>query len=39
LGLPPTGKAVSFAGNDIYRMVEGRIAKEWAQFDAPDLLQ
>jgi len=39
MGIPPTGRQVAFAGNDIYRIVDGRIAEEWAQFDALGLMQ
>jgi predicted ester cyclase len=39
MGIPPTGKEVTFGGNDIYRLVDGKIAEEWAQFDALGLMQ
>jgi steroid delta-isomerase-like uncharacterized protein len=39
MGIPATGKQVAFTGNDIYRIVDGRIAEEWAQFDALGLMQ
>ncbi len=29
LGIPPTGKQVSTAGINIYRLVNGKIAEEW----------
>jgi steroid delta-isomerase-like uncharacterized protein len=32
-GVPGTGKLVTFAGVDMSRVVNGRIAEHWAQFD------
>jgi steroid delta-isomerase-like uncharacterized protein len=39
MGIPASGKQVVFSGNDIYRFVDGKIAEEWAQFDALGLMQ
>jgi steroid delta-isomerase-like uncharacterized protein len=33
MGVPPTGKAVTMPGIDIVRIVDGRLAEHWAQFD------
>jgi steroid delta-isomerase-like uncharacterized protein len=38
-GLPPTGKHVTFTGSDIYRVVGGKIAEQWAELDALGLMQ
>lgn len=38
-GLPPTGKHVTFTGSDIFRIVGGRIAEQWADLDALGLMQ
>ncbi len=38
-GVPPTGRAVTIAGIEFNRVVEGRIAEHWAQFDMVGLLQ
>ena len=32
-GIPPTGRAFSIAGIDIYRVVEGRLAENWHVVD------
>jgi predicted ester cyclase len=34
LGIPPTGKQVTLTGNEIHRIVDGRIVEQWSQFDA-----
>lgn len=39
MGLPPTGKPVSFSGMEIFRLANGTIAESWGQFDALNLLQ
>jgi len=31
LGIPPTGKRITFSGTDIYRFADGVIVEEWAQ--------
>lgn len=33
LGTPPTGKHVTIRGDEIFRIVDGRIVEQWAQFD------
>jgi predicted SnoaL-like aldol condensation-catalyzing enzyme len=33
LGTPPTGKHVTISGNEIFRIADGRIVEQWAQFD------
>ncbi len=38
-GNPPTGKAAEWAGVVISRVVDGRIAEEWYNFDQLRLLQ
>jgi steroid delta-isomerase-like uncharacterized protein len=38
-GLPPTGRKVRFAGLEINRMVDGRVAEHWFQLDAVTLFQ
>lgn len=36
-GLPPTGRNVSFAGMEINRMQDGKVAEHWFQMDAVTL--
>ncbi len=38
-GVPATGRLVSFAGCDFSRVVDGKIAEHWAQFDLLSVLQ
>ena len=38
-GLPPTAKRVTFTGTDIFRLVGGKIAEQWADLDALGLMQ
>lgn len=38
-GVPPTGRQVSLAGVDFSRVVDGRIAEHWAQFDVVGVMQ
>jgi predicted ester cyclase len=38
-GIRPTGKPISFTGMRFYRLVGGRIAEEWANFDSLGLMQ
>jgi steroid delta-isomerase-like uncharacterized protein len=38
-GLPPTGRYVMFTGTDIFRVVDGKIAEQWADLDALGLMQ
>ncbi|MDQ3931852.1 MAG: ester cyclase [Actinomycetota bacterium] len=39
LGIPPTGRAFEFAGIDIYRLEQGRMAEHWHAIDQLTLLQ
>ena len=39
LGLPPTGRPFDFAGIDIYRMENGRMAEHWHVVDQLTMLQ
>jgi steroid delta-isomerase-like uncharacterized protein len=39
MGIPPTGKQVTVEGIDVFRLVGGKIAEHWAQFDMLGLLQ
>ncbi|HET7486674.1 MAG TPA: ester cyclase [Acidimicrobiales bacterium] len=39
LGAPATGRQVAITGIDISRVVDGRIAEHWAQFDGVGLMQ
>ncbi|WP_395729612.1 ester cyclase [Nakamurella sp.] len=34
MGIPPTGRLLTFSGTDVYRIVDGEIVEEWSQ---PDL--
>lgn len=38
-GLPATGKRVRISGMTIFRIVDGKIAEEWASFDQLDLMR
>ena len=38
-GLPPTGRAVRFAGLEINRMIDGKVAEHWVQLDAVTLFE
>ena len=38
-GLPPTGRRVGFSGIELNRMVDGRVAEHWVQFDAVTLFE
>ena len=38
-GLPPTGKHVTFTGTDVFHVVGGKIAEQWADLDALGLMQ
>jgi len=38
-GVPPTGRAVIVSGISIYRLVNGKIAESWTQWDALGLMQ
>lgn len=37
--IPPTRRAVTFTGADIYRIVDGKIVEEWSEFDELGLLR
>lgn len=37
--LPPTGNAIMFTGMRFYRMLDGKIAEEWASLDTLILMQ
>ena len=39
LGIPPTGKAVSFTGVAIYRLSKGKIVERWVEVDLLGLTQ
>ena len=34
-GTPPTGQRITFTGNEIHRIVDGRIVEQWSEFDSP----
>jgi steroid delta-isomerase-like uncharacterized protein len=38
-GVPATGRQISMKGIDVSRVVDGRIAEHWAQFDAIGVMQ
>lgn len=38
-GVPPTGRPIQMAGVDISRVVDGKIAEHWAQFDVMAVMQ
>ena len=38
-GIPPTGKSITMPGVDMSRVVDGKIAEHWAQFDLIAVLQ
>jgi steroid delta-isomerase-like uncharacterized protein len=38
-GVPPTGRQVAIAGVDFSRVVDGKIAEHWAQFDIVAAMQ
>ena len=33
-GVPPTGKQITFTGNEIHRIVDGSIVEQWSEFDS-----
>lgn len=39
MGMPPTGRTVTFAGIDIHRLRDGRMAEHWHVIDMYALLQ
>jgi steroid delta-isomerase-like uncharacterized protein len=38
-GVPPTGRQITIKGVDFSRVVNGKIAEHWAQFDLAGLMQ
>lgn len=38
-GIPPTGKRVEISGIDLFRVVDGKVAQHWGQFDSLGMLQ
>jgi steroid delta-isomerase-like uncharacterized protein len=38
-GVPATGRLIGFAGCDFSRVVDGKVAEHWAQFDLVSVLQ
>lgn len=38
-GVPPTGVRITFTGNDIYRVVDGKIVEEWSEYDELSILR
>jgi steroid delta-isomerase-like uncharacterized protein len=38
-GVPPSGKAITMPGVDFTRIVDGRVAEHWAQFDLLAVMQ
>jgi steroid delta-isomerase-like uncharacterized protein len=39
LGIPPTGKQVTFTSNEFYRVADGELAEEWVELDMLGLMQ
>jgi steroid delta-isomerase-like uncharacterized protein len=39
LGIPPTGKQVTFTSTEFYRVAGGELAEEWVELDMLGLLQ
>jgi len=39
MGVPPTGRQITMKGIDFSRVVDGKIAEHWAQFDAMGVMQ
>ena len=39
LGVPPTGRPITLAAMDLYRIRDGKIAEQWVMLDALGLLQ
>jgi predicted ester cyclase len=39
MGMPPTGKQVAFASNNIFRVANGKITENWPQVDIMGLMQ
>lgn len=39
MGVPPTGKAITFSGTDTYRIAGGKLAENWSTGDWLSMLQ
>ncbi len=39
MGIPPTGKQVTLAVMELYRLADGKIAEQWVNFDALGMMQ
>ena len=39
MGLPPTGKQITMAGIEMFRVADGKIVERWAEFDMMSLMQ
>jgi steroid delta-isomerase-like uncharacterized protein len=39
MGIPPTGRPVSFTGITLYRFADGKIVEEWWSYDALGMMQ
>jgi predicted ester cyclase len=39
MGIPPTGRNVSFGVIDIIRMADGKFMEHWGQMDSMSLMQ
>ncbi len=39
MGVPPTGKAITFSGTDTYRIADGKLAENWSNGDWLSMLQ
>lgn len=39
MGIPPTGKQVTFSGIEIIRIKDGQAVEEWEEFDRARLMQ
>ena len=33
-GISPTGRLLTFTGNEIHRIIDGRIVEQWSEFDS-----
>jgi predicted ester cyclase len=38
-GVPPSGRQITMNGIDMSRVVEGKLAEHWAQFDVIGVMQ
>jgi len=39
MGLPPTGRRVTFSGMEVFRIADGKILEQWGEFDGLGLMQ